>query len=79
MAKERLKLRKTHATKDELDEIDEHLTILSRRFSKLKFKRNPNMYKPSTHFRKEGQQNKSFVDKSKFKYYNCGMVVKFLK
>ena len=35
-------------TQEELGEIDEHLAFMSRRFSELKFKRNPNMSKSST-------------------------------
>ena len=31
------------SNQDDLDDIDEYLAFLSRRFSKLKFKRNPNM------------------------------------
>ena len=60
-------------TQVELDDIDEHLDFLSRRFSKLKFKRNPNMSKLSSQFIKEGQQNKTFVDKFKFKCFNYGI------
>lgn len=30
---------------DDMDEIDEHLSFLSRRFSKLKFKKNVNVAK----------------------------------
>ena len=58
---------------DDLDDIDEYLAFLSRRFSKLKFKRNPSMSKSFTSYRKDSQQNKSFVDISKFKCYNCGI------
>ena len=35
-------------TQEELEEIDEHLDFLSRRFSKLKFKRNPTLSRPPT-------------------------------
>ena len=31
------------------------------------------MSKPSSQFRKEGQQNKSYIDRSKLKYFNCGI------
>ncbi|KAK1365124.1 hypothetical protein POM88_040685 [Heracleum sosnowskyi] len=55
---------------DEKDEIDEHLTFLSRRFSKLKLKKNPEVTKP---FRKDFQPNKNYVERSKFKCFNCGM------
>ena len=65
------------SNQDDLDEIDEYLAFLSRRFSKLKFKRNPNMSKSISQFRKDGQQNKSFVDRSKFKCYNCGIAGHF--
>ena len=59
------------------DDIDEYLAFLSRRFSDLKFKRNPSVSRPTPHFRKEGHQNKLFVDRSKFKCYNCGIVRNF--
>ena len=62
---------------EDLDDIDEYLTSLSRRFSKLKFKRNPCVSRSTPHFKKVGQQNKSFVDISNFKCYNCGIVVHF--
>ena len=39
-------------TQEELEEIDEHLAFLSRRLSKLKFKRNPILSRPPTAFRK---------------------------
>ena len=45
-------------TQEELEEIDEHLDFLSRRFSKLKFKRNPTLSRPPTTFRKDGQSGK---------------------
>ena len=58
---------------EDLDDIDDYLAFLSRRFSKLKFKRNPTMSKSISSYRKDNQQNKSFVDRSKFKCYNCGI------
>ena len=64
-------------TKEELEEIDEHLAFLSKRFSKLKFKRNPSMSMPPTSFRKYNQSSKRFVDKSKFKCFNCGIASHF--
>jgi hypothetical protein len=54
---------------EELDEIDEHLAFLSRRFSKLKFKRNSGVAKP---FNKDFSTS-NFVDKSKIKCFNCGI------
>ena len=42
-------------TQEELKEIDEHLAFLPKRFSKLKFKRNPTLSKPTTTFKKDGQ------------------------
>ena len=62
---------------EDLDDIDEYLAFLSRRFSKIKFKRNPSVSMPTPHFRKEGQQNKSFVDISKFKCYIYGIAGHF--
>ena len=63
------------STQDELDDLDEHLAFLTRKFSKLKFKRNPAFTKP---FRRDNQQNKiNFVDRSKFKCYNCGIAGHF--
>ena len=46
------------------DEMDEHLAFLSRKFSKLKFRRNQSSSKP---FKKDNQLGKNMVDKSKFK------------
>ena len=60
-------------TQEELEEIDENIAFLSRRFSKLKFKRNPILSRPSTTFRKDSQSGKSLVDRSKFKCFNCGI------
>ena len=42
----------------DLDEIDEYLAFFSRKFSKMKFKRNPNFSRPSSKFRKDGEQKK---------------------
>ncbi|KAK1395993.1 hypothetical protein POM88_005856 [Heracleum sosnowskyi] len=42
----------------------------SRKFSKLKFKKNPEAQRP---FRKDFQPNKTFVERSKFKCFNYGM------
>ena len=64
-------------TQEELEEIDEHLAFLSRRFSKLKFKRNPTLFRPTTAFRKDGQSARGLVDRSKFKCFNCGIVGHF--
>ncbi|KAK1385355.1 hypothetical protein POM88_023090 [Heracleum sosnowskyi] len=49
---------------EEMDELDDHLAFLSRKFSKLKFKRNPDVSRP---FKND------LVDRSKFKCFNCGM------
>ena len=75
--KEKMEVEEDINTQKELDEIYEHLAFLSRRFSMLKFKRNLNMPKSSSQFRKEGQQNKTFVDRSKFKCFNCGIAGHF--
>ena len=78
MSKGKLKVEGTKdMTQEELEEIDEHLAFLSRRFSKLKFKRNPSMSRPPTSFRKDNQAGKSLVDRSKFKCFNCGIVGHF--
>ena len=45
-------------THEKLEEIDELLAFLSRRFSKLKFKRNPTSSRPPTIFRKDIQSRK---------------------
>ena len=55
---------------EDIDEIDEHLDLLSRRFSNLKFKRNPSVAKP---FKSSFNFDKKMVDRSEFKCYNCGM------
>lgn len=52
---------------EEMDEIDS-----VRNISKLKFKRNPNMHKSGSQFKKN-QQNGSYVDRSKFKCNKYGM------
>lgn len=60
------------------DEMDhEYLAFHSRRFSKLKFKRITNMSKLEPQYKRNFRSNKEFVDKSKFKCYNCGMVSHF--
>ena len=56
---------------EDLDDIYEYLAFKSRRFYKIKFKRNPAMSKSTPSYRRDNQQNKSFVDRSKFKCYNC--------
>ena len=71
--KEKVEAKDYSMNQEDLDDIDEYLAFLLRRFSKLKFKRNLSVFRPTPHFRKEGQQNKSFVDGSKFKCYNCGI------
>ncbi|KAL8120203.1 hypothetical protein AgCh_017376 [Apium graveolens] len=54
-------------SQDEMDDIDDHLAFLSRRFSKLKFKKNFGAGKP----------NRNMVDKSKFKCFKCGLAGHF--
>ncbi|KAL8119916.1 hypothetical protein AgCh_017149 [Apium graveolens] len=56
-----------HLSLDDMDDIDEHLAFLSRRFSKLKFKKNFGAAKPS----------RNMVDKSKFKCFKCGLAGHF--
>ena len=58
---------------ENLDDIDEYLAFMSRRFSKLKFKKNLALYKSIPGYRRDNQQNKSFIDRSKFKCYKCGI------
>ena len=62
---------------ENLDDIDEYLAFMSRKFSKLKFKRNPAMSKSIPNYRRDSQQNKPLVDRSKFKCYNCGIAGHF--
>ncbi|XP_063939761.1 uncharacterized protein LOC135148464 [Daucus carota subsp. sativus] len=59
------------SAQDELDDLDEHLAFLSRKFSKLKFKRNVVNSRPFN----RGNQSKpsGMVDRSKFKCFNCGL------
>ncbi|XP_063945970.1 uncharacterized protein LOC135151450 [Daucus carota subsp. sativus] len=59
------------SAQDELDDLDEHLAFLARKFSKLKFKRNAVSSRPFN----RGNQSKPFgmVDRSKFKCFNCGL------
>ncbi|XP_063936110.1 uncharacterized protein LOC135147188 [Daucus carota subsp. sativus] len=54
---------------EESDGIDEHLAFLSRRFSKLKFKKNFNAAKS---FKSNSKPDINMVDRSKFKCFNCG-------
>ena len=77
-SKGKLKMEGTEdLTQKELEEIDEHLALLSRRFSKLKFKRNPTLSRPPITFTKDGQSEKGLVDRSKFKCYNYGIAGHF--
>ena len=62
---------------EDLDDIDEYLAFMSRRFSKLKFKRNPALSKSIPNYIRENKKNKSYVDRSKFKCYNCGIAGHF--
>ncbi|XP_063948085.1 uncharacterized protein LOC135152181 [Daucus carota subsp. sativus] len=55
------------------DGIDEHLAFLSRRFSKLKFKKN---FNPAKSFKSISKPDRSMVDRSKFKCFNCGNAAK---
>ncbi|XP_063942882.1 uncharacterized protein LOC135150486 [Daucus carota subsp. sativus] len=56
---------------DELDDLDEHLAFLARKFSKLKFKRNDAISRP---FNRGNQYKPScMVDRSKFKCFYCGL------
>ena len=45
---------------EDLDGIDKYLVFMSRRFSKLKFKRNIAMSKSTLSYRMDNQQNKYF-------------------
>ncbi|KAL8098471.1 hypothetical protein AgCh_031291 [Apium graveolens] len=54
-------------SQDDMEDIDEHLAFLSRRFAKLKFKKNFGAAKP----------NRNMVDKSKFKCFKCGLAGHF--
>ncbi|KAL8157615.1 hypothetical protein AgCh_002361 [Apium graveolens] len=54
-------------SQNDMDDIDEHLAFLSRRFSKLKFKKNFGAAKP----------NRNMVDKSKFKCFKYGLAGHF--
>ena len=59
---------------DDLDKIDEYLAFLSRRFSKLKFKRNPYVLKSVPSYKKDSEQNKSFVDISNLNVTTVGLL-----
>ncbi|KAK1366625.1 hypothetical protein POM88_042186 [Heracleum sosnowskyi] len=62
------------ANLDDLDEIDEHIAFLSRKFSKFKFKRNSEARPP----RRDFQPSKTnWIEKSKSKCFNCGMLGHF--
>ncbi|KAL8148987.1 hypothetical protein AgCh_006119 [Apium graveolens] len=56
-----------HFSQDDMDDIDEHLAFLSRRFSKIKFKKNFGASK----------SNRNMVEKSKFKCFKCGFAGHF--
>lgn len=63
------------SSQEELDDIDEHLAFLSKKFSKLKFKKNASTARP---FRRSNQPRSSnLVDRSKIKCFNCGMAGHF--
>ena len=63
------------STDEELNDIDEHLAFLARKFSKLKFKKNASSARP---FRKSNQPRSSnLVDRSNFKCFNCGLAGHF--
>ncbi|XP_063936091.1 uncharacterized protein LOC135147168 [Daucus carota subsp. sativus] len=59
------------SAQDELDDLDDHLAFLARKFSKLKFKQNA----VSSRLFNRGNQSKpsGMVDRSKFKCFNCGL------
>ena len=57
--------------------MDDHLAFLSRRFSKLNFKRNPTMSRTTITFRKDGQSARGLIDRSKFKCFNNGIAGHF--
>ena len=63
-------IKETVSNDDHMAEIDRHLVFFSRRFSKLKIKRNPNVVKS---FKSNFNYDKKMVDRSKFKCYNRGM------
>ncbi|KAK1357211.1 hypothetical protein POM88_050467 [Heracleum sosnowskyi] len=50
---------------EEMDELDDHLAFLSRKFSKLKFKRNPDVSRP---FKKDLVDRKPKSEKSDRKF-----------
>ena len=56
------------------DGINEHFAFLSRRFSKLKFKKNFNSSKPQ---RSSSKPDKGMVDRTKFKCFDCGLADHF--
>ena len=63
------------STDEDIDDIDEHLAFLARKFSKLKFKKNSSSARP---FRRSNQSRSSnLVDRSKFKCFNCGLAGHF--
>ncbi|KAK1401563.1 hypothetical protein POM88_001168 [Heracleum sosnowskyi] len=62
------------ANLDDLDEIYDHIAFLSRKFSKFKFKRNSEARPP----RRDFQPSKNnWIEKSKSKCFNCGMIGHF--
>jgi len=63
------------STDEEMEELDEHLAFLARRFSKLKFKRRSMSSRPGSQNKKAGPFSK--MDKSKFKCFNCGVAGHF--
>ncbi|XP_063935540.1 uncharacterized protein LOC135147084 [Daucus carota subsp. sativus] len=72
--KRKAKVKEEADSGEESDGIDEHLAFLSRRFSKLKFKKNFNSAKP---FKGNPKSDKSMVDISKFKCFNCANACHF--
>ena len=59
---------------ENLDDIDEYLAFMSRRFSKLKFKRNPAMSKSIPSYRRDSQQNNPFVDSLSLNVTTVGLL-----
>ena len=73
-SKDKAEIEEESVHQEDLDDIGEYLSFMSMRFSKIKFKRSPAMSKSIPSYRRDNQQNKSFVDRSTFKCYNCGII-----
>lgn len=61
----------------DFDEMDNSPAFISKRFSKLKFKRFSNLSKQGSQYIKDNHKNKNYIDKSIFKCLTMVWMVTF--